>query len=112
MRMISGLFITCAVTGAVNSIERNPHVLVNPDQIANSGLRETGGTGGRGTLRRSGGSRKPALYREAVLLSAAGVNLKINLRAKMRGGRSRAAASPLPLDPSADVVRTLERLCT
>lgn len=38
MRMMSEVFITCAVTGAGSAVERSPHVPVTPEQIADSAI--------------------------------------------------------------------------
>ncbi|RXH24749.1 NADPH dependent quinone reductase [Bradyrhizobium nanningense] len=115
--MISEVFITCAVTGGGNGVARSPHVPVTPEQIANSAI-EAARAGAAvvhihvrdGATRR--GSRDPALYREVVRrIRSSHLSPVINLTAGMGGDLVLGGAnSPLPMDPSTDLVGALERL--
>ena len=111
-------FITCAVTGAGDTVPRSPHVPVTPEQIADAAI-EAARAGaavvhlhardpdtGRGT-------RDPALYREAVQrIRAADVDVIINLTAGMGGDLVLGGVSaPLPVDAAqTDMVGARERL--
>lgn len=116
--MISEVFITCALTGAGNAVERSPHVPVTPEQIAGSAI-EAARAGAavvhihvRDPKTRRG-TRDPALYREVVQrIRKSDVNPVINLTAGMGGDLVLGEAdSPLPLNPiDTDVVGVRERL--
>lgn len=118
MRMISEVFITCAVTGSGSNVERSPHVPVTPEQIAISAI-EAARAGAavvhihvRDPKSRKG-SRDPALYREVVQrIRESDVNPVINLTTGMGGDLVLGGAdSPLPPDPvRTDMAAPLERL--
>lgn len=111
-------FITCAVTGAGDTVPRSPHVPVTPEQIAEAAI-EAARAGaavvhlhardpdtGRGT-------RDPAVYREAVQrIRAADVDVIINLTAGMGGDLVLGGVSaPLPVDAAqTDMAGARERL--
>jgi len=111
-------FITCAVTGAGDTVPRSPHVPVTPEQIADAAI-EAARAGaavvhlhardpdtGRGT-------RDPAVYREAVQrIRAADVDVIINLTAGMGGDLVLGGVSaPLPVDAAqTDMAGARERL--
>jgi uncharacterized protein (DUF849 family) len=111
-------FITCAITGAGDTVSRSPHVPVTPDQIAASAI-EAAGTGAAVVHihvrdpSTGQGSRDVALY-EAVVdrLRAADVDVVINLTAGMGGDLILGGPeSPLPLDDAGtDLVGATERL--
>jgi uncharacterized protein (DUF849 family) len=111
-------FITCAVTGAGDTVSRSPHVPVTPEQIAESAIEAA--LAGAAVVHihvrdpdTGVGSRDVALYRRAVeAIRATGVDVVLNLTAGMGGdlllGRPE---SPLPLDPTeTDLVGATERL--
>ena len=116
--MNSEAFITCAVTGAGDTVSRSPRVPVTPEQIAQSAIEAA----------RSGaavvhlhvrdpdtgqGSREISLYRRAVeLIRAADVDAVINLTAGM-GGDLVLGGPQSPLPPAhdgTDLVGAHERL--
>ncbi|MCK1478317.1 3-keto-5-aminohexanoate cleavage protein [Bradyrhizobium sp. 197] len=116
--MISEVFITCALTGAGNAVERSPHVPVTPQQIAQSAI-EAARAGAAvvhihvrdPTTRR--GSRDPALYRAVVeRIRESDVNPVINLTAGMGNGLVLGEPdSPLPPNPTGtDMAGVRERL--
>src|SRR5581483_1337467 len=101
--------ITCAITGAEDTVARSEHVPVTPVQIAESALNAArAGTAvvhihvrdpdtGRG-------ARDPALFREVVsrIRDASDVDPMINLTAGMGGDLVLGDPdSPLPVDPAA-----------
>ncbi|MGY3108329.1 MULTISPECIES: 3-keto-5-aminohexanoate cleavage protein [unclassified Bradyrhizobium] len=116
--MISEVFITCAVTGGGDAVERSPHVPVTPEQIAQSAIEAT----------RSGaavvhihvrdpntrrGSADLALYRAVVeRIRESSVNPVINLTAGVGGGLVLGEAdSPLPPNPmGTDLAGARQRL--
>ncbi|UPJ26323.1 3-keto-5-aminohexanoate cleavage protein [Bradyrhizobium sp. CW1] len=115
--MISEVFITCALTGSGNAAELSPHVPVSPEQIGDSAIEATRAGAAvvhihvrDGATRR--GSRDPALYRDVVRrIRSSRFNPIINLTAGMGGDLLLGGAnSPLPMDPSTDLVGALERL--
>lgn len=115
--MVFEVFVTCAVTGAGPGAERSPHVPVTPEQIADSAI-EAARAGAavvhihvRDPKTRRG-SRDLALYRETVRrIRKSDLNPVINLTAGMGGDLVLGGVnSPLPPDPSTDMVGALERL--
>jgi uncharacterized protein (DUF849 family) len=117
--LISEAFITCAVTGAGDTVARSEHVPVTPDQIADSAL--DGARAGAAVVHihvrdpSSGrGARDPELFRAVVerIRSAPDVDPVLNLTAGMGGDLVLGdAESPLPVDPvSTDMASASERL--
>jgi uncharacterized protein (DUF849 family) len=111
-------FITCAITGAGDTVSRSPHVPVTPDQIAASALEAA--LAGAAVVHihvrdpsTGQGSRDVALY-EAVVdqVRAADVDVVLNLTAGMGGDLVLGGPeSPLPLDGvGTDLVGATERL--
>ncbi|MFF0458597.1 3-keto-5-aminohexanoate cleavage protein [Nocardia africana] len=114
--MISEVFVTCAVTGGGNK-PNSPHVPVTPEQIANSAIEAA--RAGAAVVHihvrdpeTGAGSREPALYREAVeRIRDADVDVVLNLTTGLGGDLIMGGPdTPLPPDPSSDVVSALERL--
>jgi 3-dehydrocarnitine:acetyl-CoA trimethylamine transferase len=116
--MISKVFITCAVTGSADTVERSPHVPVTTEQIADSGIDAV--RAGAAVLHihvrdpeTGQASRDPALYRAVVeRIRESDVDPVLNLTAGMGSelmlGRPEC---PLPPDPAGtDMVGALERL--
>lgn len=112
------VFVTCAVTGAGDTVGRSEHVPVTPAQVADAAL---------GAARAGAaivhihvrdpvtgkGARDPALYREVVeRIRAADVDVVLNLTAGMGGDLVLGGEeSPLPPDPSGtDMAGASERL--
>jgi len=117
--LISEVFITCAVTGAGDTVARSEHVPVTPEQIAASAL--DGARAGAAVVHihvrdpaTGRGARDPALFREVVsrIRDASDVDPVINLTAGMGGDLVLGdAESPLPVDPLAtDMASASERL--
>lgn len=117
--MNSEVFITCAVTGAGDTVARSEHVPVTPEQIAASALDSA--RAGAAVVHihvrdpaTGRGARDPALFREVVsrIRDASDVDPVINLTAGMGGDLVLGdAESPLPVDPLAtDMASASERL--
>ncbi len=111
-------FITCAVTGAGDTVARSAKVPVTPEQIAESAIEAARAGAAVVHLHvrdpdTGQGSRDVALYRRAVeLVRAADVDAVINLTAGMGGDLVLGGPDhPLPLDPAGtDMVGAQERL--
>jgi uncharacterized protein (DUF849 family) len=112
-------FITCAVTGAGDTVARSPHVPVTPEEIATAAIEAA--RAGAAVVHihvrdpdTGQGSRSVELYRRAVELvrEATGVNPIINLTAGMGGDLVLGGPeSPLPLDDAGtDLAGATERL--
>ncbi|MFE5963329.1 BKACE family enzyme [Streptomyces rubiginosohelvolus] len=110
------VIITCALTGAGDTVGRSPHVPVTPEQIAASAV-EAAGAGAAvvhihvrepetGTP-----SRDPRLYREVVeRIRETGTDVVINLTAGMGGDLVIDPETPLRQLPGTDLVSGLDRL--
>jgi uncharacterized protein (DUF849 family) len=111
-------FITCAVTGAGDTMARSDHIPVTPEQIAASALEAA--RAGAAVVHihvrdpsTGHGSRDVALYRQVVqIIRDADVDAVINLTAGMGGDLVLGGPdAPLPLDPAGtDLVGAAERL--
>ena len=111
-------FITCAVTGAGDTVGKSPHVPVTPEQIANSAL--DAARAGAAVVHihvrdpKTGiGHRDVDCYREVVdRIRSSNVDVVINLTAGMGGDMVLGGAErPLPLaDDGTDMAGATERL--
>jgi uncharacterized protein (DUF849 family) len=117
--MISEAFITCAVTGAGDTVGRSEHVPVTPDQIADSAL--DAARAGAAVVHihvrdqaTGRGARDPALFRAVVerIRAARDVDPVVNLTAGMGGDLVLGGdEAPLPVDPDGtDMAGASERL--
>lgn len=117
--MISEAFITCAVTGAGDTVGRSAHVPVTPEQIADSAL--DAARAGAAVVHihvrdpETGlGARDPALFRAVVerIRGSADVDPVLNLTAGMGGDLVLGGdEAPLPVNPDGtDMVGAKERL--
>ena len=112
------VFVTCAITGAGDTVGKSPHVPVSPEEIARSavGAARAGAAIVHIHVRdpRTGvGSRDVDLYREVVeLIRASDVDVVINLTAGMGGDMVLGGAEhPLPLaGEGTDMAGATERL--
>lgn len=116
--MNDDVFITCAVTGAGDTVGRNPHVPVTPAEIAAASIEAARAGAAIAHIHvRDPATGKAArgvhLYREVVeRIRASGVDVIINLTAGMGGDVVFGAGEqPLPLDAGGtDMVGPTERL--
>jgi uncharacterized protein (DUF849 family) len=110
------VIITCAITGAADTVGKHPGVPVTPRQIADACI-DAANAGAAMTHihvrnpKTGKGSRDPALFREVVeMVRASGVDVIINLTSGMGGdfvpGKENAAIA----GPGTDLVGPLERL--
>ncbi|MFH8362094.1 3-keto-5-aminohexanoate cleavage protein [Streptomyces anulatus] len=110
------VIITCALTGAGDTVGRSPHVPVTPEQIAASAV-EAAGAGAAVVHihvrepETGAPSRDPRLYREVVeRIRETGTDVVINLTAGMGGDLVIDPEAPLRQLPGTDLVSGLERL--
>ena len=115
--MNHNVIITCALTGAGDTADKNPAVPVTPKQIAAAAVEaaKAGATVVHCHVRdpRTGkGSRDPALYREVMQrIRESGVDVIVNLTAGMGGDLEIGAGEkPLAFGPGTDLVGPLTRL--
>ena len=117
--MLTEAFITCAITGAGDTVSRSPHVPVTPEEIAESAIEaaRAGAAVVHIHVRDPGtgsGSRDPALYRAVVerIRATEDVDPVINLTAGM-GGDLVLGPPDKPLPPQhegTDMAGAAERL--
>ncbi|UZI33131.1 3-keto-5-aminohexanoate cleavage protein [Streptomyces sp. VB1] len=110
------VIITCALTGAGDTVGRSPHVPVTPEQIAASAV-EAAGAGAAivhihvREPETGAPSRDPRLYREVVeRIRETGTDVVINLTAGMGGDLVIDPEAPLRRLPGTDLVGGIERL--
>jgi uncharacterized protein (DUF849 family) len=115
--MNHNIIITCAVTGAGDTVGRHPAIPVTPAQIASAAVEaaRAGATVVHCHVRdpQTGkGSRDPALYRELMeRIRASGVDVIVNLTAGMGGDLEIGPdENPTAFGPGTDLVGPLTRL--
>jgi uncharacterized protein (DUF849 family) len=111
------IIITCALTGAGDTVGKHPAIPVTPRQIADAAIEaaNAGATVVHCHVRdpRTGkGSRDPALYRELMEhIKASGVDVIVNLTGGMGGGLDIGGGEhPMDFGPDTDLIGPLERL--
>ncbi|MFH8237712.1 3-keto-5-aminohexanoate cleavage protein [Streptomyces sp. NPDC018321] len=116
MPMTENVIITCALTGAGDTVRKSPHVPVTPEQIARNAV-EAAAAGAAVVHihvrdpRTGDPSRDPKLYREVVeRIKETGTDVVINLTAGMGGDLVIDPDDPLTHLPGTDLVSGLERL--
>jgi uncharacterized protein (DUF849 family) len=115
--MQSKVIITCAVTGAGDTVGKSPHVPVSPEHIANAALEaaNAGATVVHCHVRNpetGKGSRRVDLYREVMeRIRAKNTDIIVNLTAGMGGDIVIGdGETPLQFGEGTDCVGPLERL--
>ena len=115
--MTPNVIITCAVTGAGDTVDKHPAIPVTPEQIATSALEaaDAGAAIVHCHVRdpeTGKGSRDVDLYREVVeRIRGKNTNVVINLTAGMGGDLEIGAdETPMEFGPETDVVGPVERL--
>ncbi len=116
--MLSEIFITCAVTGSGDTVDKHPAIPVTPKQIAEAAIEAARAGAAIAHIHvrdpeTGRAARDPALYREVVSrVRESGVDVVLNLTAGMGGDVVFGEGEkPLPLDPRfTDMVGPLERL--
>ncbi|MEV4032144.1 3-keto-5-aminohexanoate cleavage protein [Streptomyces umbrinus] len=116
MTMNQDVIITCALTGAGDTVRKSPHVPVTPEQIASSAVEaaDAGAAAVHIHVRdpeTGAPSRDPRLYREVVeRIRETGTDVVINLTAGMGGDLVIDPEEPLRHLPGTDLVGGLDRL--
>ncbi|MGW7568883.1 3-keto-5-aminohexanoate cleavage protein [Streptomyces tendae] len=116
MPMNENVIITCALTGAGDTVRKSPHVPVTPEQIARNAVEAA--AAGAAVVHihvrdpeTGDPSRDPKLYREVVeRIKETGTDVVINLTAGMGGDLVVDPDDPLTHLPGTDLVGGLERL--
>jgi uncharacterized protein (DUF849 family) len=114
--MNTEVIVTCAVTGAGDTVGRHPAIPVTPKQIADAAIEaaNAGATVAHMHVRdpeTGRGSRDPKLYREVVeRVRASNVDIIVNLTAGMGGDFELGDKDPKVAGPNTDLVGPLERL--
>jgi uncharacterized protein (DUF849 family) len=112
------VFVTCAVTGAGDTVSKHPGVPVTPRQIADAAIEAARAGAAIAHIHvrdpeTGKAARHPRLYRQVVeLVRESGVDVVLNLTAGMGGDVVFGPGEqPLPLDPAGtDMIGPLERL--
>ena len=110
------VIVTCAVTGAGDTVGRHPAIPVTPEQIAGAAIEAASAGAAVAHMHvrdpeTGPGSRDTARYREGVeRVRASGVDGVINLTAGMGGDYFPSEADPAVPGPGTDLVGPEERL--
>jgi uncharacterized protein (DUF849 family) len=110
------VIVTCAVTGAGDTVGKHPAIPVSPKQIADAAIEaaKAGAAIAHMHVRDPGtgkGSRKTEYYREVVKrVRDSGTDIIINLTAGMGGDLEVDDQDPRKAGPGTDLVNALERL--
>jgi uncharacterized protein (DUF849 family) len=110
------VIVTCAVTGAGDTVGKHPAIPVTPQQIADAAIEaaKAGAAIAHMHVRDPAtgkGSRKTEYYREVVKrVRDSGVDVIINLTAGMGGDLEIDDQDPRKAGPGTDLVNALERL--
>ncbi|MGE0211980.1 MAG: 3-keto-5-aminohexanoate cleavage protein [Parvibaculaceae bacterium] len=110
------VIVTCAVTGAGDTVGKHPGVPVTPEQIADAAIdaAKAGATVAHLHVRNpetGKGSRDPKLFREVVdRVRSANTDVVINLTAGMGGDWVPSADNPAMPGPGTDMIGARERL--
>ncbi|MEE1721807.1 3-keto-5-aminohexanoate cleavage protein [Streptomyces albidoflavus] len=116
MPMTENVIITCALTGAGDTVRKSPHIPVTPEQIARNAVEAA--AAGAAVVHihvrdpeTGDPSRDPKLYRGVVeRIKETGTDVVINLTAGMGGDLVIDPDDPLTHLPGTDLVGGLERL--
>ncbi len=115
--MNPNVIITCALTGAGDTVDKHPAIPVTPTQIVAAAVEaaKAGATVVHCHVRdpdTGKGSRDPALYREVMArIRDSGVDIIVNLTAGMGGDLEIGGGeNPLAFGPATDLVGPLARL--
>ncbi|MGW8636270.1 3-keto-5-aminohexanoate cleavage protein [Streptomyces sp. NPDC055793] len=116
MPMTENVIITCALTGAGDTVRKSPYVPVTPEQIARNAVEAA--AAGAAVVHihvrdpeTGAPSRDPKLYREVVeRVKETGTDVVVNLTAGMGGDLVIDPDDPLTHLPGTDLVSGLERL--
>ena len=109
------VIVTCAVTGAGDSVGKHPAIPVSPEQIAEAAIEaaKAGAAIAHCHVREPDGtpSRRSELYAEVVeRIRSSGTDVVVNLTAGMGGDLYPSEENPAVGGPGTDMVGPLERL--
>ena len=110
------VIVTCAVTGAGDTVGKSPHIPVTPEQVADAAIEAANAGAAIAHLHvrdpeTGKGSRDPALFKEAVdIVRASDTDVVINLTAGMGGDWVPSADDPAQPGPGTDMIGPEERL--
>ncbi len=110
------VIVTCAVTGAGDTVSKNPHVPVTPRQIADAAIEAARAGAAIAHIHvrdpdTGKGSRDPELFRQVVdMVRASDTDVVINLTAGMGGDWVAGDDDPAMPGPGTDMIGPLERL--
>ncbi|MBC6416743.1 MAG: 3-keto-5-aminohexanoate cleavage protein [Rhodospirillales bacterium] len=110
------VIVTCAITGAGDTVGKHPAIPVTPREIAEAAVEaaKAGATVAHMHVREPGSgqpSRRVALYREVVdRIRDSGTDIVVNLTAGMGGDLQITDANPTAQGPASDMIGAIERL--
>ncbi|WP_371225395.1 3-keto-5-aminohexanoate cleavage protein [Roseovarius sp. 2305UL8-3] len=110
------VIVTCAVTGAGDTVGKSPHIPVTPQEVADAAIEAAKAGAAIAHLHvrdpeTGKGSRDPALFKEAVdIVRASDTDVVINLTAGMGGDWVPSADDPSLPGPGTDMIGPEERL--
>jgi 3-dehydrocarnitine:acetyl-CoA trimethylamine transferase len=114
--MNTEVIVTCAVTGAGDTVGKHPAIPITPQQIADAAIEAANAGAAVAHIHvrdpeTGKGSRDPRLYREVVeRIRASSVDVIINLTAGMGGDLEIGGHDPMVFGPNTDLVGPMERL--
>ena len=114
--MNRNVIITCAVTGAGDTVAKHPAIPVTPEQIADAAIEAARAGAAIAHIHvrdpeTGKGSRDVALYREVVKrVRGSDVDVVINLTAGMGGDLMIGAVKPMDFEAGTDLVGAMDRL--
>ncbi|HJO59110.1 MAG TPA: 3-keto-5-aminohexanoate cleavage protein, partial [Nitrospinaceae bacterium] len=108
--------VSCAVTGAGDTVGKSPHIPVTPEEVANAAIEaaKAGAAIAHIHVRdpeTGKGSRDPELFKEAVdRIRSSDTDVVINLTSGMGGDWTPSEEDPSMPGPGTDMIGPLERL--
>ena len=110
------VIVSCAVTGAGDTVGKSPHIPVTPEEVANAAIEaaKAGAAIAHIHVRdpeTGKGSRDPELFKEAVdRIRSSDTDVVINLTSGMGGDWTPSEEDPSMPGPGTDMIGPLERL--
>ena len=110
------VMVSCAVTGAGDTVGKSPHIPVTPEEVANAAIEaaKAGAAIAHIHVRdpeTGKGSRDPELFKEAVdRIRSSNTDVVINLTSGMGGDWTPSEEDPSMPGPGTDMIGPLERL--
>jgi len=108
------VIVSCAVTGAGDTVGKSPLIPVTPEEVANAAIAKAGASIAHIHVRdpeTGKGSRDPELFKEAVdRIRSSDTDVVINLTSGMGGDWTPSDDEPAMPGPGTDMIGPLERL--